>query len=181
MKKILIVCLCLTLFLSSCSYTHKVDGIENFDVNLPEFGVNRGILPNESFISEYPYKNADYHYREDHRNTTLNIVEKSLVAFEYEHNDYLKAKEYCVKTMSLTNAEALEYNGYTFLDNQSVLSDFPQHFNMVAYNDSKCELVFLGIYTDKYPSGGTDAEEVKANWGEFVEEYFGDIYDWDNS
>ena len=167
------------LFLSSCSYTYKVDGIENFDVNLPEFGVNRGILPNENFISEYPYKNADYHYREDHRNTTLNIVEKSLVAFEYEHNDYLKAKEYCVKTMSLMNAEALEYNGYTFLYNQLVLSDFPHLFNMVVYNDSKCKLVFLGIYTTEYSSSEADAEEVKANWGEFVEEYFGDIHDWD--
>ena len=169
-------------------YSEKfnVDGIENFDKFEGSIEINQYILPSDTFLEEFNYLDIDYHYRERYK-TIFSIVgtDRSLITIYYEQEEYQQAKEYCLQNMQLLESNRVEYNGYVFIDNVKLetlrnnnipTSQFPDYFNMFIYNDDLNCLMFMGFGgEDNY---GFDAQEVKDNWGEFLEKHFSDVYDW---
>lgn len=192
-KKLNVIFLCCLMVLTLCScgdrfngekYSEKfnVDGVENFEVNEGDFELNHYILPSMDFLENFSCLDVDYHYRRKFK-TWLSIVgtECSLIAIQYEQNNYESAKEYCLQNMQLLESNCVEYNGYTFIENTELATkqnrtSFPKWFNMFAYNDKLNCLVFMGFYGEDY--WVDDAQEVKDNWGTFLEKHFSDVYDW---
>lgn len=179
----------LVLFLfSGCSvfegYTLSADGIENFDTVEGEFELNSCLLPSDDFLEQFDTIDISYHARQKYK-TKLGLTSKesTLVSATYTAETYSEAKSYCLNKMTLNYDVVIEYNGYVFIDNYELAtnpldnytSKFPQWTNMLAYNDEKCELVFLGFYDGKYSND--DAEEVCANWGDFLDEHFAELHD----
>ena len=197
MKRLMAILLCCIMVLTLCScgdrfngekYSEKfnVDGIENFEVKEGDFELNHYILPSMDFLDKFSFLDVDYHYRYDHK-TIFSIVctERSLITIHYEQEEYQQAKEYCLQNMQLLESNRVKYNGYVFIDNVKLetlrnnnipTSQFPDYFNMFIYNDDLNCLMFMGFGgEDNY---GFDAQEVKDNWGEFLEKHFSDVYDW---
>ena len=186
MKKYIAFLLCIsTVLLCSCSSEYSVDGYENFQVSHSHYELNNCLLPTEDFAEMFQYNNIEYYYREKYK-SMLEFVEKSLLVIKYEKSIYELAKEYCLQNMQLADSHYIEYNGYVFIENiklaiaqdrYGTLNDFPALFNMFSYNDNLNCLVFMGIYCPNYTSD--DAQNVRANWGDFLEKHFSDIYEWD--
>ena len=187
-KTILIFCCALlACLLCSCSYTYSVDGYENFDKRESHYELNHYILPSDDFVELFQNSGIDYYYREQQQ-SLLQFVEKSFIVINYEAETYELAKEYCLQNMQFSDAESLEYNGYIFIENIELAvkqnryensGDFPEWFNMFAYNDNMKCLVFMGFYGSIYPP--VDAQEVREHWSEFIEKHFSDVYDWKNT
>lgn len=175
MKKYCILILVCVIILSFCA-CEKIafDGVENFSTAHSGLSINSSLLPSDDFFDRFEYVDADYKYRAEFKTyVSPTGIERSIVYVEYEPEIYEQAKEFCFQEMMLRD-NIQEYNGYTFIQNMGY--EFPKHFNMFAYNDSNCRLVFIGLYTIEYSE--EDAQEVSENWGDFVEQYFGDLYDW---
>ncbi len=189
MKKIKtgIVFLLISFLFSSCSQTICYDGFEIYRPEAhSEVELNVHLLPTNDFDSRFEYVDIDYHFRA-HYKTPLSLIgtEKTIVIIEYEQSVYEKAKEFCLEEMKLSDSNIIEYNGYIFIENIKLAvaqdrykngsSTYPEDFNMFAYNEELNVLVFMGYYNAKYSA--KDAEYVSANWGEFLEENFSDLYD----
>ena len=197
MKRLMAILLCCLMVLTLCScgdrfngekYSEKfnVDGIENFDKFEGSIEINQYILPSDTFLEEFNYLDIDYHYRNNFK-TIFSIfgTERSLITIHYEQEEYQQAKEYCLQNMQLLESNRVEYNGYVFIDNVKLKtlrnnnitrSEFPHYFNMFGYNDDLNCLVFIGFFGEDY--WVDDAQQVKDNWGAFLEKHFSDVYDW---
>ncbi len=196
MKKFVFLILSLILCLTSCSnissnedkiYNHviRVDGIENFKSPEGYYELNASILPSQDFLSQFKYINADYHFREHYESKwDFCGYEKSIIIIEYDASIYKKAKQFCLENMLLSVNYSLFYNGFVFIENLSLPIEanlsygFPQYYNMFAYNDNLKCLVFMGYYNPDYTN--KDAMSIIKNWAEFLEMYFGDVYNFDN-
>ncbi len=177
MKKSSIFILVCVILLSFCGCQKiEIDGVENFDEADSSMSLNSSLLPSEDFFDKFEYVDADYKYRAEFPMYFAPGTERSIVYVEYEAETYEQAKEFCFQEMMLWD-NIQEYNGYTFIQNMGY--NFPKHFMMFAYNDSNCRLVFIGLYTIEHSED--DAQEVSENWGDFVEHYFGDLYDWSDN
>ncbi len=189
MKKSTLGFMCIIFcILCSCSSEYSVDGYENFQtVYHSHYELNYYILPSEDFVGQFQYIDIDYHYREKYR-TMDDFIEKSLVSISYEQEFYEQAKEYCIQNMQLSNSNTAECNGYRFVENIKLAVEqdrygkpdgFPRWFNAFAYNDELRTLVFIGFYSPDYTSA--DAQNVRDNWGAFIEKHFSDIYNFSST
>ena len=179
--------LCCTL-LCSCSLKKywdtsiSIDGFENFDLYEPsQVGLNVSLLPSEDFTERFKHEEIVYRYRNDDTFFNFSSKERTLVAVSYSPEVYEDAKQYCFQEMELSKTNVLEYKGYVFVENvtsffSSSSSCFPIQFNMFAYNDNLNSLLFIGLFGDDYKY--ESASDVAENWGTFIEEHFGDMYDW---
>jgi len=181
------ILLCLLVFMfCACSETYCVDGIENFRADHSNYELNVYLLPSEYFIERFAHINIDYHYRAKYETYfSFSGIEKTFLVAEYEQEVYEQAKKFCLQNLQLSDTNTIEYNGYIFIENTKLAvrqnrfgksNAFPKWFNMFAYNDDLKKLVFMGFYSPDYSSN--DAQNICDNWGEFIEKYFSDIYDW---
>lgn len=189
MKKTIAFVILLVLLFTLCSCeTYAYDGIEKIESlkNQTEYELNFYLLPSDDFLERFKYVDADYKYRAEYKtHISPGGIDRSFLFVEYEPEMYVQAKDFCLQKMMLSDTNILEYNGYTFIENYELeakehpdykMHYFPHWFNMFAYNDANHRLVFIGLYTVEH--NADDHQEVCDNWGNFVEYYFGDIYDW---
>ena len=180
-----IVLICVLLFAcSSCNEKYGLDGIENFQENHSDYELNVFLLPTKDFIREFEYVDIDYHYRAEYETYfSIGGTERTLVVVEYRQEVYEKAKAYCLQNLQLSETNIIEYCDYTFIENIALpinqdrygqINSFPKWFNMFAYNDELKTLIFIGFYSPDYTSA--DAQNVRDNWGAFIEKHFSDIY-----
>jgi hypothetical protein len=161
-----------------------VCGIENFDRTEGFVEINVHLLPSEDFLNDYSYISAQYDHKKIFKNRlSISATECSLVVVNYDKEQYALAKKYCLQNMDLINS--FKYNGYTFAENirlaigQDRLKEdnsivCPEWFNMFAYNDEKCCLVFLGA---NILDGIDENTKTDPNiWGAFLDQYFSEYY-----
>jgi hypothetical protein len=198
MKKIICLLLVLSSFfgLTSCSGTNfllddilEKTSLEEYIVRIKrhgegysEFELDRPgyFLPSVSFFDDYDYGDGGYYLREDF--TFYPTPDISILYLRYDENIYLVAKEYMLEKIEPYDGKYYTYNNYVFYENSNFIEmcalgrRFPQWFTMACYNDTNYTLLFIGFFIayyedEKYP---TDIEE---NFGEFLEEHYGEYYD----
>lgn len=164
-------------------------GFSDVEIDLPDF-----FLPNSTFIEDYDYIDGVFYWRADDSlrglYTTNVRPEISLLALKYDENVYIEAKSFMLEKISPIDKELYAYNGYIFYQNPNFIKfwgegRFPQFFTMASYNDEKHTLLFIGMYSWTFagPSCLEDRflNDPKGNWEEFIETYYGDIYDFSKS
>ena len=185
MKRILCLLLIIScLFgLAGCSsieknsleeYAEKGGGYSSFELDQVDC-----LLPSSSFLGDYDYYDGDY-YMYDH-----GFFEKkhsvSFLYLKYDEEIYLDAKGEMLEKIKPYNDKFYYYNNYVFYENSNFIRfngarSFPEWFTMACFNDGNCTLMFIGFYYAYFPDeiSTTDIEE---NFGEFLEEYYGEHYD----
>ena len=172
----------------SSSYTVEEIGKEEFgrDGGAVELGVC--LLPDDEFTSRFPSVSEIYHFvaRYQHH-WSITGQEKMVVVFQYEPSDYEEAKAYCLNQMHLEDIGIPDYNEYRFVENielaegqdrvkEGRILSFPEHFNLLAYNDQNHKLAFMGFYSPDLTSSDEDREKVLNQWPSFVEENFPELW-----
>lgn len=176
-------CFCVTA--CGCSpYEIYVEGIDNFSIADSSTSLNQRILPSEEFLETYEYISAEYFYRDTYK-TPLSVesIEQSIVIVTYDSNNYELAKSFCFDSMELSDTNQCTYNNYVFVENVALFkarneaTDYPYWFNMFVYNDNEKCLLFMGYSASViyHEQAGLATE----NWGEFLDKYYGDFYNFD--
>ena len=182
--KIITLLFSIVLLFCSCGSEYSINGYENFETSHSHYELNNYILPTINFADVFENIGVDYYYNEEYK-AMHQFVERSFLAIHYEKEIYEKAKEYCLQNMQLSDCEYMEYNGYIFIENIELAvkqnryenpGSFPHWFNMFAYNDNMSCLIFMGFFSPEYTPD--DAEDIRDNWGQFIENHFSDNFDW---
>ncbi len=159
-------------------------GYSSVEIDHPDY-----FLPSLTFIQDYEYIDGIYYWREDDPLRglfTSNVnPEISFLCLEYDEAIYYNAKEFMLKEIEPYNNKFYEYNNYTFYENSNFIHlhyrDFPEWFTMVGYNDVNFTLIFIGLYSGTLagPSCLEEKylEDIEGNWISFMEQYYGDFYD----
>lgn len=186
MKRLHIVVLFLVLlFLPSCGtkgYTREYFEKEEIENYSGEFELSNHILPSEDFTDRFPSEKIGYHFIQQYHHWYSLIGEETLIiTVQYSADNYEAAKAYCLENMMLKDVEVPDYNGYHFIENielavrQDRSNTFPGNFNMIAYNDTKCKLAFMGYVSPILTSSEKDREMVVSRWAEFIEKHFPEL------
>ena len=180
-KSLFIVVLTLIIFViaTCCLWPQEVykEGMDGFHVANSSYDLAMCLLPSDNFHKTYPYIDANYYFSYKRANFRY-TVESLLMYLRYDSETYKLAKENAVSTISLSEENRFLYNGYQLIENQTMQEagspffHFPDCWNMIAYNDDKCELVFMGFYIG--PEFSEKDKELLAfsDIGAFLAEYF---------
>ena len=191
MKKIIsvlllssILCLCI-----SCGGPYTNRGIENFDPADSSVSLCTELLPSDDFLEVFTYIDGDYYYIDKSGFLDLRD-EQAIMYLIYEKEIYESAKEFTYQNLYFSKNSKYSYNGYEFMvnnwrklegrDPNLVNNDIdPYHFKMVAFNDKKNTIIFLGFYMPM----DLVTEEIEQfltfeDMGAFLKEYFS-FYDFD--
>ena len=178
MKKIMVVVLIISLLsLCACPVGWEVymEGMEDFHIANSEYGLTAFLLPYEDFHHSYPYTEGNYFYYTQHPAYGL-YIESVLMYLRYEPETYTLAKAEAMDTLPLAEEIKFSYNGYSFTENLSMQEvphyHFPECWNMFAYNDEKCELVFMGFYIGVNLTEKDKELLTFTDVGAFLAEYF---------
>ena len=204
MKKI--ICVFLVLFvclgLTSCYTDLEENSLEEYidfinrnkcgygstSIDNPQF-----LLPSISFFQEYNYIDGSFYWREDDplRGTFTTDVrpEIALLYLKYEEDIYYEAKQEMLEKIKPYNDKFYLYNNYVFYENSNYIdvfgaNSFPKSFTMACYNDENQTLIFIGL--DSGTVAGPSCleekylEDIESNWEDFIRQYFGQHYDFDN-
>ena len=178
MKKycISIILLCIVLvILTSCGTVVEIRGLNNFSTVDSSVGLCSQLIP-EGFLENYPYIRGDYFYKFEEEMIAYNVEDKALMYLEYEEQEYFKAKEHAINSLSSSEEVPWVCNGYYFLKNDKLSEwDFPRHFSHLVYNDEKQILIFFAfsVSTELYDSVVEDSKDFES----FLKKYFGEFYD----
>jgi hypothetical protein len=170
-----------------CSTDYDVHGFEkyfhhqanstilmgNSSVEIDQFG---DIYP---LYTDYSYIDGDYHYSLEESLPFYNVLERTIVYFEYAESDYQNAKAYCQENLpTLGDTATEEYNGYVFYDIYGDTNNYPRAFQRVVFHEEKHIILFLGLYsTDKRANA---VEQDIQDWGSFLQKYFGEYYSFED-
>lgn len=183
--KVLILFL-ITATLCSCSKL-EISGIENYSPNTCNVGLTYCLFPDEAFLQMYEYDKSLYRYEDD-----IDLVRGSrctaFAALSYPPEIYQEAKQFCLSEFELSEVHQYVYEGFQFAEHYChkirddtgklvIGCDFPRHFNMFAYNDETCELLFLGYYNGD--SDSTERQLAETDFAAFLEEVYSDTYSFD--
>lgn len=169
--------------LSSCGVIERT-GIANYDKNNSEFGISSNLLPADNYLQEFEYIEGDYQYIDK----GLLKRETEIMYLVYQKDIYNVAKAFILDNSILSQTNNYSYNDYMFYENigrkeninSNIINDeFPYRFNMIAFNDDKNTIVFMGLRISSENINETDEqlltfEDMRA----FLEEYFS-FYDFD--
>ena len=204
MKKIIcsIAILLYCFGLTSCYQDLENSSLEDYIIHIDknDFGYSNSeidhpayFLPSNSFLQDYSYLEGNYYWRENDSLRgafTANVnPEISLLCLKYDKAIYQDEKEFMLKEIKPYNDKFYEYNSYVFYENSNFISfkesrSFPQHFTMACYNDENCTLIFMGLYSGTIagPSCLNEKylEDIDSNWKAFIEQYYGEYYDFNN-
>ena len=176
------------MLLTSCGddgFTVEKSGVAEFDIYDGELEINLHMLPPGDFLSRFPTIAANYHYLARYKHKlSFGAVETSIVTAQYLPEVYKEAKAYCLTQMVLKDIEVKDYNGYHFIENIELaigqgrrdgdhVNSFPWDFNLLAFNDERKEIAFLGFSSPTLTY--KDRKTVVENWADFIEEYFPEI------
>ncbi len=182
----------LLLSMASCSALFPGEihdaGLDAFSTDASERGLTEYLLPSDGFIEKYTHTNGDYHYF-DNLYMNEQALESGFVYLEYEEATYKEAKQFCLDSMSLSDENTKEYNGYVFAESLALTEEtrsedgkdlrYPRYFTMFGYNDALNRLVFISMFC-----GDEHAEKAAladTDFGAFLKEFYGEYYDFGTS
>lgn len=184
----LIVLLIIMLFtLLSCWKPFERKGIENYNKANSNSSLSLELLPSDDFLETFDYIDGDYYYI--CRETPISLGdEQEIMYLIYEGDTYKLAKEFALQSLLLSKDHRYSYNGYEFIENIGRLegtdpnvtnSRNPYWFNMIAYNDEKNTIIFIGFNMPKVLAT-PEIEQLLTfeDMGAFLKEYFS-FYDFD--
>ena len=169
--------------LISCSPVEK-EGLNNWGRADSSLSNTRYLFPDEEFLTLYPYIDGDYRYFDNCN--YLNQLDKAFAFIEYDPEQYLEAKQYCLEYFDLSSDNQKEYKGHVFIETLNMANDYknvengknikyPYHMNLFGYNDSENRLFFIGLYcTESYYK---DADLIRTDMGAFLEAFYSEYYD----
>lgn len=160
MKKRMCAILILILFLLSFTGCSKLEvtGLENYRKETCSVSLTDHLFPSDDFLSRFEYNSGDYRYY-DTGDVAWGYV-TTLAYLVYSPEVYEEAKAYCLEEFELCEDHQYIYDQFVFQEHLchtdknssgqiAVACCFPKVFNMFAYNDERCTLVFLGYYNGK--------------------------------
>ena len=152
-------------------------GNSDLELDHPEF-----FLPSASFFDDYRFIDGGYYTREASLGTIDDPPEVSILYLRYEEKIYLAAKEYTLEKIEPYGDKFYPYNNYVFYENSNFIAlkqrrDFPEYFTMACYNDTNYTLLFIGFYVLYFSDENEHFYDIENNWESFVDEYFGEYYD----
>lgn len=177
MKKFLSVFLLLAIFLCSCAAI-DISGIHNFSTADCSNELTKYLFPDDEFLNTYSYIDGDYQYHaEDDWDGGLATA---YAALTYSPDIYNEAKTYCKEYFEFCGEHQYTYGGFEFQEHLCHLTRdandelvtgccFPKNFNIFAYNDQSCTLVFLGYYNPNR----AETEMIETNFDAFLQHTFG--------
>ena len=196
MKKIisLILVIAVSLGLASCYQDLEGNSLEEYIayINKNKFGFTAvGIdkpqyyLPSISFLEDYEYVEGTYFWREDGSWAPKNILpDIALLTLKYDESIYEEAKQVMLEEITPYNDKLYYYNEYNFYLNSNhfdIVNDgktrFPSAFTMACYNDDNHTLIFMGFYSVPSILDEKYLEDIEGNWEAFVDQYYGEYYD----
>lgn len=146
--------------LACCSPTmeQRLEGIEQYSPANSSLGLSANLFPDEHFPEMFEYTAGDYQFYFNGR--LHNGFSTAISALQYAPEQYTQAKEYCLKQFTLTDEHQYQIGDYTFIEHLCYNSQtengdyvpacqFPKLFNMFAYSDANCTLLFLGYYNNQ--------------------------------
>ena len=162
------------------------EGLDAYRADFSDRGLTACLFPSEDFILKYMYIGGNYHYY-DNFFVNEDALELCIAYMTYDATVYGEAKQYCQENMALSTADTKEYGGYTFVENIGLTEElkseegkalaYPRYFCMFGYNDASNRLMFIGLYCgDSYKK---DAALAERDFGKFLEEFFGEYYDFE--
>lgn len=165
---------------TSCG-KYELSGIEEFNANNSFYGVSARLLPDEKFLELFEYVDGDYHYSNDMGRRSQ---ESELLYLIYDEKNYNLAKSYALECVECSTTNIFTFNGYTFFENVTGLTDnpnspfeFPYIFNLIGYNDDNRTLCFLG-FSIFNPTKKDEQLLTFEDMGAFLKEYFS-FYDFE--
>ncbi len=172
----LLICLSIAIFCSGGCGGRVVEkpGFSNFNVNDSMFGICGGSLRLGKTVQEtYEYIEGDYYFS-SYQFLPFAIQESSLIYLVYTDAIYEEAKQFVIDHFEMSSdLHTFTYNDYTFYT--VIVWEFPLHHTLLAYNDEKNTLVFMGFYISS-PLSNRDQEIlqmlVDGDIEPFLKEYF---------
>ena len=173
--------------LISCTEPTEKRGISNYHIANSESSLSLRLLPSDDFLEKFDYVDGDYYYIS--RETIISLGdEQEIMYLVYEEDIYDDAKDFVFQRLLLSKEHRYSYNGYEFIENigqlegrdPNVVNDrFPYWFNMVAFNDEKQTIVFLGFnMPEKLLTAEIEQLLTFEDMGAFLKKYFS-FYDFD--
>ena len=178
LKRGFLIVIIMCSFLVSCFKSNPMerDDLSRFSPTMSEYGVTQSIIP-EDFLDKFAYVDGYCCHFCYCKSFEYSISDRALVYIKYDDDIYSEAKSYVFENLELSGEAVETYNGYIFYNNYSGRwsIDYPYKFLRFAYNDSKNALIFIGCYTSN--DFDKNIELTASDWGAFLEEYYGDWYD----
>ena len=195
---ILIISCCLVL--TSCYQDREENSLEDYIVYIErnKCGFSSGgidspqyFLPSISFLNDFAYTEGGYHWQEDdifRGLLTTNVrPEIAILYLKYSEDVYNSAKQTMLEEIAPYNDKFYEYGNYMFYENSNEINSdgtrtFPKYkFTMACYNDEKCILIFIGMYSGTL-AGPSSLDkkyivDIEGNWEDFIDQYYGEYYD----
>ena len=165
------------------TFKMQTSGIENYQREYCHVGLTYHLYPGEDFLNRYAYVNGDYHYYCN--GVWGDMYRIAFSVLEYTPEEYEAAKEYCFQQFTNTDEHRYQVGDYHFVEHLwqiketetgewEIFCDFPEMFNMFAYNDTNHTLLFLGYYeTDCEPETQLALTDFEA----FYEKHFAKYYE----
>lgn len=161
----------------------NVSGIDNYRPEDSTLGLTQHLFPNEDFLNQFTYITGDYHYSFNGSLEFGHAVAFSVI--EYSPKTYMDAKEFCFQKFKSTDIHQYQVGEYYFIEHLwnveknstgalELKCRFPEIFNMFAYNDSLCTLIFIGYYENDFDS---KIQWNSATFKEFYREQFSKYYE----
>lgn len=182
MKKILSLMVVFVLMLSLCAcFDLEINGLSEFNPYICDFELTLGLFPLDNYISRFEYIEGDFHFFET---DILQGYVETIAYFKYSPDIYEEAKSFCMDSFPFCENHQYEYNGFVFLEHtlyssgtsRQGLCCYPEWFNIFAYNDDTCTLVFLGYHNDdKY----SDRVYAETDFPKFLEITYSEYFDFD--
>lgn len=164
MRRFFLITLTLSIFLfaSGCAPVEK-RGLDHFEKHTCSVGLTANLFPSDEFLTDFECEYGDYQYFDSDDWKWGNVNVSAYLCYSTEN--YENAKDYCLEKLSFCDSHQYEVQGFQFYEilchqSMSESGDFlggcryPRQFNMFAYNDQTCTLLFLGYY-----NGEPDNEE----------------------
>lgn len=158
-------------------------GLENFAPEDSTLSLCQNLYPSRDFLECFPYIHGDYQY--DYNGILLDSYAVAFSYLTYTPEQYVQAKQFCSQQFSNTDSHQYHIGDYHFIEHLCYTSkseegkyiptcQYPECFNMFAYNDSLCTLLFLGYYE---PNLDTETQMALSDFSTFFRKHFSRYYE----
>ena len=181
MKKLIILFLCMTMFLSLTACGNQ------YDYSMENYESRRETIPNASYYLPTlealgDYERINYSYQRTpvvifEAQTITLFVEYSPAIYKAMKTTLLSSGDFLTETLYCDDSYAspppqFTYKDYLFKTADGVSSFSCKNFAVVGMNDEKCRIVFCYFYDIDLDHMGTTDKTEQETITEFMDEYF---------
>ena len=187
MKRLLVLLFVAVILMTLCACSSvEISGIENYRKQTCSVSLTEYLFPSDDFLTEFSYNNGGYEYRDTGDLAWGDVT--TLCYLSYEDDVYKGAKESCLTNFAFCEEHQFTHNGYQFGEilchkitdddgNRIIACNYPKQFNMLAYNDEKCTLIFMGYYNGA--PGDPEKTLAENDFSSFLKTVYTDYYNFD--